>query len=277
MKRIVTHISPDIDALAAVWLVKRFLPKWKHADVEFVSAGLTFNGMKPDSDPDTIHVDTGGGKFDHHETADYTCAARLVFDYLLKRKCIKDTDREAVERIVDVITRYDHFQEALLADPDDDMHAFSLAYVVIGLRADPHRAQKLVELTGDALDGILQYMKNKVHAEEVLLRGFTFTSKWGKTIAIETDNEKAMKIGFFQGYDMIIRYSPHYKNASIKLHTKSKKNLKKVHTELTKKDPEAQWFYHASGRMLMNASTRDNRERVTKFSAQELIKLVQSF
>lgn len=277
MKRLVTHISPDIDGLTGVWLIHRYLPKWKHAPVEFVSSGLTFADMKPDSNPDTIHIDTGGGMFDHHETGEFTCGARLVFEHLHKNGHIKETDFEPLQRMIDVVTRYDHFQEVKLADSDDDMHLFSLAYVIFGLRADPRKAQRLVEITEECLDGILQYMKGKVHAEAVIEKGFTFTSYWGKTIVLETDNDKAMKIGFMKGYDMVIRHSPHYKNVALKIHPKSKKTLKRFYSAVLKRDQTAQWFYHASGRMLLNASTRENREKVTTLSVQEIIKLVQSF
>ncbi|MDO8657462.1 MAG: hypothetical protein Q7K55_01880 [Candidatus Levybacteria bacterium] len=43
MKIIVTHNSPDLDAIASVWLIKRFLPGWNEAEVKFVSAGERLN------------------------------------------------------------------------------------------------------------------------------------------------------------------------------------------------------------------------------------------
>lgn len=39
MRIIVTHSSPDIDAIMAVWLIKRFLPGWEEAEIQFVPAG----------------------------------------------------------------------------------------------------------------------------------------------------------------------------------------------------------------------------------------------
>jgi len=39
MKIIVTHTSPDLDAIVSVWLVKKFLPGWQDVKFEFVSAG----------------------------------------------------------------------------------------------------------------------------------------------------------------------------------------------------------------------------------------------
>ncbi len=274
MKRIVAHHSPDIDAIGAIWLIHRHLPHWKSASVELVSAGRTLFDMPPDSDPDIIHVDTGLGRFDHHDTSDFTSATRLVFDFLVDEGHIKEQEHDALERIVDVITRYDHFQEAQLDGADDDMHIFSLTYIIFGLRTNATKALELIQLGEDSLDGILQYMKSKVHAEHIIEKGFTTQSQWGRTLVLETDNDRAMKVAFIKGYDMVIRYSPSYKNVAFKLHPRNPKTLKKLHTYFVKNDAGAQWFYHASGRVLLNASTRDTKELVTKFSLKELLGLI---
>jgi hypothetical protein len=277
MKRIVTHHSPDIDALACVWLIHRFMPGWEDATVELVSSGLTLNSMEPDKDPDILHVDTGFGRFDHHHTSEFTCAARLVFNELKRKKYLKDHDAEAIERMMDVVTRYDHFQEINVPNPDDDIHIFSLAYVIFGLRINPSYTQRLIEMSEESLDGILQYMKGKVHAEHIIDKGFVFQSYWGKTLVIETDNDKSMKVAFMKGYDMVIRYSPQYKNVAIKIHPTSKKTLKRLEKKIVPHDPGAYWFYHASGRMLLNASTRDTRDMPTKYSLKELLDIVKGF
>ncbi len=275
MKRIVTHHSPDIDALGAVWLIHTYLPRWKEATVEFVSSGRTLNDEPVDSDPLTIHVDTGMGRFDHHETAQFTSATRLVFDMLVEENHIRESDREAVERIVDVVTRYDHFQEVMLSDADDDMHIFSLAYIIYSLRIDPTRYSQLIEITEIALSGILQFMKSKIHAERIIEKGHTIQTTWGKTLVLETDNDRAVKVAFMKGYDMVVRFSPHYGNVAIRLHPSNTQNLENLYNKIKSRDPEAQWFYHASGRMLLNASTRDTKHKVTCLSMQDILGFIE--
>jgi hypothetical protein len=76
MKTVVTHIGPDLDAITSVWLVKTYFPGWEEAHMAFVPAGTTLRGEPPDSDPEIIHVDTGFGDFDHHQTDEDTCAAK---------------------------------------------------------------------------------------------------------------------------------------------------------------------------------------------------------
>lgn len=89
MKIIVTHISPDLDALSSIWLIKKFLKGWGNAHVEFVSAGSTLNNKNPDEDSNIMHVDTGFGAFDHHQTSEFTCAAKKVFLYIKEKENLK--------------------------------------------------------------------------------------------------------------------------------------------------------------------------------------------
>ncbi|MBP9797977.1 hypothetical protein KBC70_02415 [Candidatus Woesebacteria bacterium] len=277
MKIIVTHQSPDLDALASVWLIRHFRKGWRDAHVEFVAAGTTLHGVEPDRSVNVMHVDTGFGMFDHHQDSEFTCAAEKVLKFLCEKKQIKDTDLPAIERVVAVVNRYDHFKEVFRSDAHDDMSDFSLAYIIMGLRANPAMAPKLVELAEMSLDGIFYYMKNKINAEKVIKKGKKIKTHWGKTIIMETDNDFAMKLAFFHDYDMAIRYSPHYHNVSIKVHPRSQKKLKKLHAKIIKGDKNAQWFYHASGRMLLNASTSDTKTMITRYSLKELIDIIQSF
>src|SRR3989344_2597863 len=93
-KIVVTHISPDFDGIPAIWLLRRFHPEYKNARVELVPAGNnTYNNQPVDSDPDVLHVDVGGGKFDHHGTNDFTCGAKLVWEWLVKEGCVKADDK----------------------------------------------------------------------------------------------------------------------------------------------------------------------------------------
>ena len=95
MKIIVTHTSPDWDAIGSVWLIKTYLAGWQEAAVEFVPAGTRRKGsekLSDDSNPiervgedEIIHVDTGLGPLDHHQTPDQkVCGATRTWDYVQK-------------------------------------------------------------------------------------------------------------------------------------------------------------------------------------------------
>src|SRR6185437_10080727 len=132
MKIIVTHMSPDWDAITSVWLIKKFLAGWQEAYVKFVPAGqrLVNKDLGPQiTDPiekvgedEVIHVDTGLGPLDHHQTQDPTvCGASRTWDYVqaeFKEAHDKLTTehKEAVSRIVKIVVAIDHFREVFWHD-----------------------------------------------------------------------------------------------------------------------------------------------------------------
>src|SRR5688500_10353523 len=97
MKIIVTHMSPDWDAISSTWLLKKYLSGWQGAQVKFVPAGQRLDGKEPkamsvEEDPiqivgedEIIHVDTGLMPLDHHQIQDRNVsAASLAWDYVRK-------------------------------------------------------------------------------------------------------------------------------------------------------------------------------------------------
>ncbi len=275
MKKIVTHASPDIDAITSAWLIHRFLPGWKNAQFEFVSAGSTLDGKSPDENAEIIHVDTGFGKFDHHQTDAETCASRLVFDYLISQEALKKNDAAALERIVDVITRYDHFKEVYLDNPDDDIYDFSLSNLIDGVKIKKQNDLEVLTYFETALDGLLMIFKNKVNAEYALQEGFEFTSAWGKTLIIESENDDVLKLGFKKGYDMIVRKSKLYGHVRIKLSPKVPESLKKLEQPIRDADSKATWFYHASGKMFLNGSSKARNSVPSTLSIKKLIEIIK--
>src|SRR4030042_4349723 len=107
-KIIVTHAGPDLDALTSIWLLRRFLPGWERAKVNFVAASETFRGTPPDSNPEIAHVDTGRGELDHHQKNEYNSAANLCLQKILELKDLKKVDREALERLVAMVPEIDN-------------------------------------------------------------------------------------------------------------------------------------------------------------------------
>ena len=83
---LVTHERPDADAIVGVWLMKRNLRQRNYKgriEIAFVPAGETLNGMRVDSDRSIIHLDTGGGRFDHHKRYNPSvCTATKVARYM---------------------------------------------------------------------------------------------------------------------------------------------------------------------------------------------------
>lgn len=280
VKTIVTHLVPDLDAIASVWLLKKFLPGWDKAEVKFVPAGKTLNNEIVDSDPEVLHVDTGMGILDHHQTSEDTCAAKRTLEYVLKaesRKKLKGAEKEALERMVEVVNDTDHFKEVYYSEAAADYYDFSLPGMLDGWKVTyGDDSQRILELGLISLDAIYRKFLDKVWAErEIKEKGVPFESKWGKAMGVETVNDETLKVAQKMGYILVVRKDPYKDYVRIKGLPNSKVDLTKVYNVLRKRDPEASWFLHISKKMLLNGSTKNPETRPTKLTLREIIDVLR--
>ena len=271
-KIIVTHFNPDLDAISSVWLLRKFDQDFKDAKVVFVPAGETYKNIKVDEDEDFIHVDTGLGKFDHHQLKDKkTCAAKLVFNYLkLKRKELKE-NKELVQ-LIKVICEIDHFGEVLWPDASSDRYNFIVSELLDGLkqggRLDDHG---LIKFGSQCLEGIYSSLKIKVKAGKDLKEGYEFETKWGKAVGCLSENNEVLKLGQKMGYVLVVQKDAKTEHVRIKGRPDSKVDLTQAKEKLAKLDPEATWFLHISKKMLLNGSTKNIKMRASKLGLKKVI------
>jgi hypothetical protein len=273
MKTIVAHIGPDCDAITSIWLVKMFFPGWEEAMLAFVPAGTTLGKLPPDDNPEIIHVDTGFGKFDHHQTNADICAASLVYDEIKKTR---GADM-ALERLVHVVNDIDHFREVFYPNPTADFWEFGLVSQIDGWRLlYGDNPMKIVDLGMNALDGIYKSMQNKCWAEkEIKEKGVVFETKWGKGIGVETQNDDVVRIAQKSGYVMAVRKDPKKGYLRIKALPKEEIDLEEVYNRLKAEEPEATWFLHASHHMLLNGSSKNPDMRPTKKKLHQVIEVIK--
>lgn len=274
-KTIVAHISPDQDAIASSWLIKRYLPDWEEAEHAFVPSGETLNGMKPDEDPNIIHVDTGMGKFDHHQLDYRTSATKIVFDYLSEEGYIKEKDLPALEAMVTYITEIDNFGEVKFPDPNDVRYCFTLHEFIYPLRSKLTSDTELMNVVFLILDSILFTVKNNLRAEEEIKESLVLTTSFGKTLIMETRNEAAIKYALKAGYELVIRRDPESGTIRIKTLPDTKYDLTKLYKKIIKEDPKATWFLHGSKNMLLNGSTKNPNSVPSTLTLKRLIEIVR--
>lgn len=301
MKIIVTHDSPDLDAGTSVWLVKRFLPGWENAVVKYVPAGERIENQrskqvipsesKDQKDPieqirkdEIIHVDTGMGPLDHHQTADENvCAASLTWNYVKSQSAEfsdlsdKITKRiEAIDRIVRVIIDIDHFKEVLWPDPSADFYEFFLENILEGLKVQkPGQNDVYLEFILNSLDALLHEFENRVWAEEEIKKGVVFKTSKGKAVALETINDASVKLAQKMGYALAVRRDPRKGYVRIKVRPDSGIDLTSVYEKLKKMDPSATWFLHASRKMLLNGSVKNPKMRPTTLHLRDIIEVLK--
>ncbi|TSC53909.1 MAG: hypothetical protein LiPW16_261 [Microgenomates group bacterium LiPW_16] len=286
MKILVTHFSPDLDAIAGIWLIKKFLPGWERAEIKFVPAGETWEDQPVDSDPDILHIDTGFGKFDHHQTDEETCSAKRILAELKieKRakarssgieKCKND---EALERLVEVINDIDHFQEVYFPNPTADFYNLGLVSQLDGRKLlYPDDNPRLVEFGCASLDGIYKQLQSKVWAEKLLKEeGIEFETRFGKAIGIQTGNDEVVHTGQKQGYVLVVRKDGKKGYVRIKSLPDPKIDLTGVVEKLKEKDPQASWFLHIDKHQILNGSTKNPKMKPTKLSLREIIEIIKN-
>lgn len=273
MKTIVTHIGPDLDALTSVWLVKTFFPGWEEASIAFVPAGTTLNKQPPDANPDIMHVDTGFGRFDHHQTDADICAATLVYDEI----ATQTGPNEALRRIVQQVNEVDHFKTVFYPEPEHDRWDFDLASIIDGLRLmHAEDQQRIVGVVFPCFDALYKTFQNKVWADQEITKHSTeFTTRWGKSLGLNTPNDDVIHLAQKRGFRVVVRKDPRKNYVRIKSLPLPDIDLTAAYEALKAKDPEASWFLHASKHMVLNGSAKNPDMRPTSLSLADIIAVLQ--
>ena len=271
-KIIVTHAGPDLDALTSIWLLRRFLPGWERAKVNFVTAGETFRGAPPDADPEIVHVDTGFGRLDHHQKKEYNSAANLCLGKISKERDLKKVDREALKRLVVVVTEIDNGRDISWPETRSDRYEFMPHIFLINMPTGPD----LVDLAMIVLDKIFQALKNKIRAEKTLKEeGQVCRTRWGKAVAVATGNDQVLQEGQREGFVLIAKQDPKSGHLRIYGRFDKKVDLTRAYKEVKKKDPAATWYLHTSCCLLLNGSRHNPKMVPTKLSLDEIISILK--
>ena len=275
MKTILTHLSVDLDSIACCWLIKKFMPGWSKAEIKFLPASTNYKNNLPDSNPDILYVDTGLGKFDHHQYPKYLSATKLVFDYLKKEKNIKVKDETTLIRLVDLITLIDNFGECKLPNPSDDFYDLGMHQIIEGLKNKFSDDLQTTEFSFNLLDCLFFILKKKIDAEKEIKKGFIFNSQFGKSLAMETKNEEAVRLAQKLGYFLVIRRDPIKGWIRIKVRPDCKIGLDSVYKKILTLDSKASWFFHVSKKMLLNGSSQNPNVIPSRLSLKKIIEIVK--
>ncbi len=276
-KTIVTHYSPDFDGIPAIWLLKKFHPEFKGAKVAYVPAGeATYNSEPVDSNPDVVHVDTGGGKFDHHQTDDFTCGAKLVYEWLVKEGYVKGDD-EALARLVEIVTQLDHGWDTYKwCERADDRYEFSIHNILVGWKIlNPRQDETYIEWTINALEATYKLLQLKIQAEKEIEGGLKFQTKWGRGVAVYGANDSILDVAIKNDYALVVRKDPARRFVRITGSNKFNVDLTRAYEMFKEKDPEATWFLHASKVLLRNGSSRNPTMKATKLTIEEVVAILE--
>lgn len=281
---LVTHHAPDLDAVGSVWLFKRFAPEtFADAHVTFVNPGDTLSRTAADqlgfSIEEAIHVDTGLGEFDHHQVdraQEQVCASSLVFDHLSESAPHLQNDA-ALRTLVDYITEIDHFGEIHWPDPSHWRYSMMIHELLRGLEfQNPYDDEALLQFGFQCLDAAYSSLKQNLKAYEILAhRGVEFDLNDGKGMAVESSNDDTLKMAQKQGYMLVVRKDPKLGHIRIKARPDSPIDLKVMYDKVAAKEPESTWYYHNSGKMLLNGSRKHRNQVPSKLTLEEVVHLLK--
>lgn len=270
---IVTHMRPDLDACTAIWILKKFYLGFSQAATVFVPAGKTLEDLPVDSVPTVIHVDTGNGVFDHHQLKERSSAALRIFEYLKKKQRLQPLTEKVLERMVEVVTAIDNFEESTYPNPTADFYDCSLHQLIEGYKAFQKEDEKVVLFAFEGLESYFTILKHKVRAETDIAEGVEFSIGTHKCVGLLTRNEEAVTLAQKQGFALVIRKDPKTLRARIKVRPDAPFTLEKVYKAISEKDKKGYWFFHKSGKMVLNGSSKNPDSEPTALTLQELIKL----
>lgn len=283
-KLIVTHHAPDLDAITATWLLKRFdAQRFADAHVAFVNPGERLSQTALDHygvmEKDATHVDTGLGEFDHHQAdraKKHISAASLVYDHVCQVHPELQTDA-ALREIVTITTEVDHFGEIEWPDASNYRYAFMIQELVRGIEfTDPHNDESQLYFGITCLNAAYAVLTQKIKADEIIAeKGQEFSIAHGKCLALETRNDDTLKRAQKQGFVLVVRKDSKLGHVRIKVRPDAPFNLDAVHQNITAADQTGTWFYHGSGKMLINGSRKHRNQTPSPLSLNAVVKIIQ--
>jgi hypothetical protein len=283
-RAIVAHHDPDLDAVGAVWLLKRFdSQRYATAKVLFVNPGETLSYTEAEANGlqlhQVTHVDTGLGEFDHHQAdraKQMMCASSLVHEYLIKLQPDLAKDA-ALKLLIDHINDVDHFLEIHWPEADSSRYAFQLHALLEGYgNLDPRNDESQLHFGMTALDSAYAYLRQYVEAHEELQNGQKLSLAHNITaLAIATKNNRVIQEAQKSGIGLVIMKHPEQGYIRIKVRPDVAIDLTALDKEIRKKDNVGTWFLHGSGKMLLNGSSKHRNQTPSPLTLEEVVELVQ--
>lgn len=93
-------------------------------------------------------------------------------------------------------------------------------------------------------------------------------------MGVETGNDMVHRLAERMGFSVVAVKDPKRGNVRIYGHPDSQVDLTEIHLAVMAGDREADWFLHASKKLLLNGSRANPAMRPTKLTLNEIIKIL---
>lgn len=284
-KLLVTHHAPDLDAIGAIWMLRRFdAQHYATAKLAFVNPGESLSvseieqrGIEPH---EVTHVDTGLGEFDHHQTdrgQEYLSATALTYTHVCELHPELAQD-EALKAVSVFVTEIDHFGEINWPEADSLRYCFMLHELIRGSELSYRQDDEAQANFGlQCLDYVYAVLTQQFSAvEEIQTAGEPFELTIGMCLAIETSNDDTIKLAQKKGYVLVVKKDPKLGNIRIKVRPDAPVTLAALRDAIVKKDDIGTWYYHPGGKMLINGSQKHRNQAPSPLSLKEIVALIKT-
>ncbi len=263
---IVGHLAPDLDCLVAIWMLVRFGGAGD-ATFMFVPAGQTLHNQPPDSDPSVVHVDTGGGRFDHHQD-DPSQRSLLLSASELVRQAVAPHDAP-LQRLVDQVTRLDnavcHDKQPIFFNINDLIAGYNALF--------PNHPHHVAQAMLSNFDAWYEHEARELRLEQAFAQRLEFATPWGLGIAMQSDDGASSRLAYRHGAVLYV-----YRNGrgymGIAAQSRSHVDLETVYTDLQRVDPGADWYLHPNHRMLLCGTPKAPPRQKSRLSLEELVAVI---
>jgi hypothetical protein len=260
---IVGHLAPDLDCLTAIWIFIRFAGA-VGADLQFVPAGSTLNDLPADADLRVVHVDTGGGRFDHHRSGRQgTCAAELV------RRAVAPTDM-ALERMVRQVCHLDN-----ATAPASEQGYFNINSLIAGYNMlFPNRPHHVAYAMLPNLDAWYEHEARQLRLEAAFAQRLEFQTPWGLGIAMESEDGGSSRLAYSRGA-VLYAYRDGHGWMGVAAQSRSHVDLSPVYSDLRRVDTGADWYLHPNKRLLLCGTAKAPPRVPSRLTLAELVGVIQ--
>lgn len=261
---IVGHLAPDLDCLTAIWILMRFAGA-AEAELRFVPSGQTLDGMPADANRQIVHVDTGGGRFDHHQRAAVDlCAAELV------RRAVAPFDLP-LQRMVTQVCQIDNARA-----PAGDNAFFNINALIAGYNLlFPNRPHHVAYAMLPNLDAWYQHESRQIRLEQAFAHRLEFDTPWGLGIAMESEEGGSSKLAYGQGA-VLYAYRDGNGWMGVAAQSRSHVDLSDVYSNLRVIDTQADWYLHPNKRLLLCGTAKAPPRTPSRLSLIELVEVIEN-
>lgn len=266
MKRLITHPRPHLDDICAIWFIKRFLPGWNDAAVEFASA------TSPNQeDDDTLMIGIGRGKFDEHKGDVGESATSLVWKHIRSEvPNMDETDRAALDHLSEWVRKADtstHDPLVLTEHgpwlPPEQLRAY--------FRLHGSDSGTLTTFGEQLCDLAFTTYKNDVRLERDWEQRQEFDTPWGKGVGLTTDVHGADDYAYSKGFVLMVYVHPKNGHRGYRGAAKSDVDLSATAAALSEREPQASWFLHHTKKLLLSGSDVAPEMILSELSLQDLM------